>query len=95
MVCVVAKFLLKDGMYDKALEVVTPLVEETRKEAGCVQYDFAKSNAEKNVVVMLEAWESQNALDVHSQTEHFTKYVPQLSALCQGAPVVETFEQVL
>lgn len=95
MIRVVAKFDLKPGELDKAMELSRELIASTRKEVGCGHYDLAASPDNPNLLVILEAWESQAALDAHSVTEHFTRLVPQLAALCVSAPAVDCYEQLI
>ncbi|MCC8122500.1 MAG: antibiotic biosynthesis monooxygenase [Oscillospiraceae bacterium] len=82
MVRVVAPFYLKPGMLDQFMETAAPLITETRKEAGCITYELAQSANDPQVLVMLEAWETQGALDTHVKSAHFTAIVPKLKALC-------------
>ncbi|MCD7946793.1 MAG: antibiotic biosynthesis monooxygenase [Oscillospiraceae bacterium] len=82
MIRVVAPFYLKTGMLDPFVETAAPLIAETRKEAGCTTYELAQSAADPQVLVMLEAWETQEALDRHVKSAHFTAIVPKLQALC-------------
>ncbi|MDL2253248.1 antibiotic biosynthesis monooxygenase [Ruminococcaceae bacterium OttesenSCG-928-I18] len=92
MIRVVAQFELKPGNLDKAVEVATELVGETRKEEGCEQYDFFKSSKDENHLVLLERWRSQEDLDKHFKLPHFVELVPKLGELCVKAPVIETVD---
>ncbi|NLT58481.1 MAG: antibiotic biosynthesis monooxygenase [Clostridiales bacterium] len=95
MIRVVATFTLKPGHVQEAVEMVRELVELTRREAGCAAYDLAQSTKDEDVLVVLEAWESQAHLDAHSASAHFTAIVPRLAALCAVPPVVDTFTQLI
>ncbi|MDL2232128.1 antibiotic biosynthesis monooxygenase [Ruminococcaceae bacterium OttesenSCG-928-L11] len=95
MIRVVATFNLKPNQLDNALTVAKELIALTRKEEGCVHYDLAQAAQNESVLVILEAWESQEALDVHSASEHFGRLVPQLAALCVTPPAVESFTQLI
>lgn len=95
MIRVVAKFDFKSEKKEKAMELCKELVNETRKETGCKGYDLAQSAKDENQYVVLEIWESQEVLDVHSASEHFTKIVPQLVEMCVTDPTIESYMQVI
>ena len=95
MIRVIAKFSLKSGQKDKAVETARELIALTRKEDGCAHYDLAESATDENLLVILEAWESQTALDAHSASDHFKRLVPQLTALCEGPPAVDALTQII
>ncbi len=95
MIKVVAKFLLKPEEKLNAKPLFEELIAATRKEYGCAGYDLAQSTADENLVVVLESWESQEALDVHGKSEHFTRIVPQLVEMCSEVPVIDSFIQII
>lgn len=57
------------------------LVEKSRADDGCVAYGIFFSCTDPLVGMICETWRDQNALDLHSHAEHFTRLVPQLKAL--------------
>jgi len=95
MIRVVAKFNLKPEKRTEAMALFEVLVRLTREENGCHGYDLAQSKDDENVYVIIEAWENQETLDVHSASEHFAKIVPQLVDMCACAPVIDAFHQVI
>lgn len=95
MIRVVAKFHLKAGQTEKAIQIAQEMITLTRKEEGCVRYELAQASQDDTQLVVLEAWESPKALEVHSASEHFLRLVPQLAALCQTPPTVETFRLLI
>lgn len=95
MVKVIAHFYLNEGKADEAVKLAGELVEKTRKEDGCLQYDVVVQNDAPDHLVVLETWQSPEVLDIHSATEHFTRIVPQLAQLCAQPPKVEQYTQVL
>lgn len=95
MIRIVATFQVKPGAGEKALGLFNELVEKSRGDAGCAGYDLVRHTTDQNCYVMLEAWESQEQLDQHSASEHFTRLVPQLVGLCEKAPAIDAYVQVL
>ena len=91
MIRVVAKFLFQPDRADEATEIARELIDLTRKEAGCVQYNLVQSVENKDLLVVLEEWETQAHLDNHSASKHFGELVPKLAAMCVEPPVVDIF----
>jgi quinol monooxygenase YgiN len=79
MIKVVARNNLKEGSKDDVLKLVDELIEKTRLEAGCISYELFQSQSDPNEITFIETWESAGALDAHTQTEHFTRIIPQLA----------------
>ncbi|WP_306321418.1 MULTISPECIES: putative quinol monooxygenase [unclassified Streptomyces] len=50
-----------------AYERLAPLV---RAEKGCLQYDLHRVTGEPDRFVLIERWDSQEALDAHDATPH-------------------------
>ena len=65
----------------KITEIANKLVEASRNDAGCISYDFFKSSTVPGEYFIMETWENDSVLDIHSNAPHFTEYVPQLREL--------------
>jgi quinol monooxygenase YgiN len=84
-----------DGQHQaSALEVYRELVEATRREAGCLSYELLQRVDDSTRFVLVEEWESQDHLDAHTRTEHFTRLVAELEQLERAAPA-ELYRRVL
>lgn len=94
MIVVIAKCIVAEGKVDEFVKVATPLVEETRKEAGNISYEIIQSASNPMEVAFLEKWESQEILDLHMKTPHFTSIVPLLGELTVGEMAV-SINQIL
>lgn len=62
----------KQEFLDKIYSLGIP--QTTQKEDGCIAYDFYAS-ADKDVVLLIEKWESDDCLPSHTQQEHFKKLI--------------------
>ncbi|ANU38848.1 putative quinol monooxygenase [Vibrio scophthalmi] len=51
------------------------LIEPTRKEAGCINYDLHQDNQDPAHFVFYENWTSEAHLQTHLATEHIAQYV--------------------
>ena len=95
MIRIVAHFHLKENKAGDAIKLAQELIDETRKEAGCVQYDLAQSFENPDQLVILEAWETKEALDAHSASEHFARIVPAIAQLCEEPPAIHSYLQII
>ncbi len=64
-VTVIATFQAVEGKRDELLAVVCQAVPGVLKEDGCIQY--APHTVGKDKVVLVESWESPEALKTHSE----------------------------
>lgn len=65
----------------QATEIATLLVEASLADSGCITYDFLQSATRPGEYMIIETWENDSLLTLHSQAPHFTTYVPRLRAL--------------
>ena len=66
------------------------LVEASLKDEGCVAYDFFASTTRADVFMICETWIDQPALDAHSATAEFAKFVGEMQKC--GKLKLEKFE---
>lgn len=57
------------------------LVAASRNDDGCISYDMYESVTTPRQFIIVETWENDSLLGIHSRAPHFEKYVPQLQAL--------------
>jgi quinol monooxygenase YgiN len=56
---------------DRARSLMKAVIEETRKEDGCLFYSFGEDVLAPGVIVITEAWRDEAALGAHFNTPHF------------------------
>ncbi len=61
-------------LIDAAIE----LVSFSLKDKGCIGYDLYESRTNDDRFMIIETWESEEALEAHKATEHFRRLVPEL-----------------
>lgn len=66
-VVVVATFKAKEGKVDEAIAALTPVIEQTHDEAGCLSYALHRDVNDPQTLVLVERWTSQVALESHFQ----------------------------
>lgn len=81
MVKVMAKSYVKGDKLERLLELSKELVEKTVKEEGCISYELFQDLKDPKALIIIEEWESEEALKKHMASEHFTRLVPQMNEL--------------
>ncbi|HBY59294.1 MAG TPA: antibiotic biosynthesis monooxygenase [Solibacterales bacterium] len=76
---VVAELVAKPGRESELREQLLGLIEPTRKEDGCLQYDLHEHTSDQGRFVFYENWTSEEALARHAASPH-------LQALGKVAP---------
>jgi quinol monooxygenase YgiN len=71
VIYVIAEVRVKPGTADKAIAAARACVAETVKEYGCISYDMHQSVTDPARLVLVERWETQDALKRHFDTPHF------------------------
>ena len=76
MIKVTSRRTIKPEHVDEVLEGYKEMVEETRKEKGCISYELFRDVHDPNTFVMVEEWESLDNQDFHAATPHYKKFIP-------------------
>ena len=83
---VIAIFVAAAGKEHELEQLLSGLVEPTRREAGCLRYDLMRGiPGQSGDFVFIEEWESEAALDAHSKSAHLREIGPKVGPLL-GAP---------
>ncbi|MCA8945121.1 MAG: antibiotic biosynthesis monooxygenase [Planctomycetes bacterium] len=94
MLTVVAKVRAKPGYEEAVLAELTALVEPTRKEEGCINYDLHRMQAEPAVFLFYENWTSREALDKHAKSPHLQAWGAKQSEMLVHGVEVNLFDMV-
>ena len=62
----------------KLVEAATELVAFSLRDKGSISYDLYQSKTNDDRYMIVETWESREALKAHSESEHFKRLVPEL-----------------
>lgn len=71
---VVAEMVAKPGKEEELKRRLLALVEPTRKEDGCLQYDLHQNTSEAGRFVFYENWRSRESLERHLQSPHLLAF---------------------
>ncbi|MEM8954192.1 MAG: putative quinol monooxygenase [Verrucomicrobiota bacterium] len=72
---VVALIEAEAGQEELVKAELIKLIEPTRKEAGCLQYDLHEDNDNPAVFIFFENWESRELWQAHMEALHIAAYM--------------------
>lgn len=70
------------------------LVQNSKKESACIQYDLHQSNEELNVFIFHEIWENQNGWDNHNQQSYIQSFFENSKPLLLETPIIYKTEKL-
>lgn len=72
---IVAKILAKEEKRELVKKELLKLIELTRGEDGCINYDLHQDNDNKNLFLFYENWTDRNIWQKHMQNKHLAQYL--------------------
>ncbi len=67
-------FIAKDNSIEELKSLLETMIEASRAEEGCELYDIYQIKDKPNTFVVIESWESENALIGHQNSPHYIHY---------------------
>ncbi|MEH0759577.1 antibiotic biosynthesis monooxygenase [Vibrio sp. 16] len=87
---IVANIIAKQDKIEVVKSELIKLIEPTRLEEGCIDYDLHQDNENPAHFVFLENWTSRELLQKHLQSEHIAAY----KAATEGAVELFTLNEL-
>ncbi len=84
MLYVLAEIQAKPGKAELVKQALLQILEPTRQEEGCQQYELFADEKVEGLFLMQEKWTTEQALEGHNNTahlRHFGEYCKQQDAL--------------
>ena len=78
MIIVSGKAKVQPGAIEKVREAMENAILETRKEAGCIDYSYGRDVLDPDTIIILEYWESAEALQNHFTQPHMAEWMQAL-----------------
>lgn len=75
MLTVIARIEAKKDKIELVKEELLRLIEPTRKEKGCIQYDLHQDNVNPEFFTYYENWETRELWQDHMKTDHLVRYM--------------------
>lgn len=73
LVCI-ASFKAVTGKEDVLLATLFSLIEETKKEGGCIRYELNQSIEEPTEITFVEKWYDLNTFEKHCATDYIANF---------------------
>lgn len=83
---VIARAKAKPDQVAQVRDILTALVDATRKESGCLSYELLQNHADPTDFVFVERWASAAAEQAHFVTPHLLVTLQQLTGLLASEP---------
>jgi len=74
----------KPGKSEVLKELLLILVENSKQEEACVQYDLHQSQNEPEFFIFHEEWKTQAGLDLHNKQPHIADFLKASAQLIDG-----------
>lgn len=71
----IARILAKTEKRELVKSELLKLIEPTRAEEGCINYDLHQDNENLNLFIFHENWESSDLLQKHLANTHIAEYL--------------------
>ena len=72
---IVARILVKEGKVDLVKSELLKLIDTTRAEKGCINYDLHQDNENPNQFLFYENWANRDLWQMHMGNAHLAKYM--------------------
>jgi len=76
---------------EAAIGAAVEMVRATRAEPGCLSYGFYAAIDDPNRILVLEEWESEEALARHFASEHMKTFSRILPEVLAGPPSIKRY----
>ncbi|MFS8200390.1 putative quinol monooxygenase [Streptomyces sp. CWNU-52B] len=73
-------------MLDAVLTAAALISKSSRAEPGCNRYQFSQDVADPTVLVLMEEWASEEALQTHLASPEFAEFAELFSRAFDGTP---------
>ncbi|MBW3518096.1 putative quinol monooxygenase [Flavobacterium sp. NKUCC04_CG] len=74
MIYLTAIIKVKPEYRTELTTVLKNMVNKTKKETACIQYDLHQGLADSNTFVFYEIWKDQEGLDAHNQQDYIREF---------------------
>lgn len=85
---VIARARAKTEHVAQVREILSALVEPTRRESGCFSYELLQNGSEPADFVFVEKWVSAAAEQAHFSTPHIVTALQRLAGLLTAEPEI-------
>lgn len=73
-IVLIARLKVKSESVEEAKRAALAIIEDSRAETGCLNYDFHQAIDDESVFVRHETWANRAVIEEHGQSAHFKKF---------------------
>ena len=95
MIHVLARIDIKPESAAAAKAILTTLVNESRKEPGCIAYTLYAQADAPHLFRTDEQWRDQASVDAHMKSAHVGAAIAAASPMFAAPPEILTFEKLM
>lgn len=85
----VAKIQAKAGKEEALKAALIDLIDKTRAEAGCVNYDLHLGENDPSTFVFYENWATKTHWEAHNESEHIAGFMAAAEELVESAELTQ------
>ncbi len=79
---------------EEVLALLLAMVEASRKEDACIQYDLHQVKNDENQFIFYEIWKDQPGLDAHNQQPYILEFGKVAGEKLQEAPQIILMDKI-
>lgn len=88
---VVAHLVALPDKIEDLKTLLLSLIEPTRQEPGCIQYELYQNQTDPTDFTFIEEWENAELLDAHLASSHIQNAIPKLTGIAAGPPDIRRY----
>ncbi len=92
MIVIQGSLPIQAGRRETAIAATTDMRDATLAEDGCLAYRFGFAIDDPDVVMVMEQWADEEALDAHMATPHMAAFGAAVGEIVSGSVAVMRFD---
>ena len=88
---IIAQISVQESKIAEFLKLAKAMVTDSNAEAGCLQYRLLNEVDKDTEFIFHEKYINAEAIEIHNASEHFQKFVSDITPLLASAPVIDVF----
>ena len=84
----------KTGEAHNVKPLLLELVENSRKEEACLQYELYQDSENENLFIFHETWKDAAGLEQHTKQAHYKQFSQQAGPLLEEAPALHKTQRI-
>lgn len=94
MIGIIAKLPIKEGMEDDFIAAFKELKAGVAQDKGTLAYSLNKVKDDPHTFYIVERYEDQDAVKLHSSTDHFKAFGAKVPPCLTGRPEIIMLEEI-